>query len=97
LVARHRELAKGTVIWEVERGARITGRELARPFFRKHEYSVLPATQAPPFAAMQEYPAAVAGVKMGAYLDWMKSCYYISAHHAGGVARWTSGRWRPPG
>ena len=50
LVARHRELVKDTVIWEVERGVRITGRELARPFFRKHEYSVLPATQAPPLA-----------------------------------------------
>ena len=92
LVAAQRELVKDTVIWEVERGARITGRELTRAellrtqayervrvFFQKYEYFVLPVTQVPPFDVMQAYPTEIAGTKMDTYIDWMKSCYYISA------------------
>ena len=39
---------------------------------------VLPTTQVPPFDVEQPYPAEIAGVKMDTYIDWMKSCYYIS-------------------
>jgi amidase len=32
----------------------------------------------PPFPVDQDYPREIAGVKMTNYLDWMKSCYYIT-------------------
>jgi len=34
--------------------------------------------QLPPFPAEQEYPTLIAGQLMTNYLDWMKSCYYIT-------------------
>jgi amidase len=34
--------------------------------------------QVVPFPAEQEYPTLIAGELMGNYLDWMKSCYYIT-------------------
>ncbi len=34
--------------------------------------------QLPPFPVDTEYPTQIAGVKLGNYLDWMKSCYYVT-------------------
>jgi amidase len=34
--------------------------------------------QVPPFGIDQPYPTVIAGVPMTSYIDWMKSCYYIS-------------------
>jgi amidase len=48
-------------------------------FFERYEYFILPVTQVPPFDVTQPYPDTVAGVRMFTYIDWMKSCYYISA------------------
>jgi amidase len=33
----------------------------------------------PPFDVNVPYPAEVAGVRVVNYIDWMKSCWYISA------------------
>jgi amidase len=49
-----------------------------RQFFERYEFFVLPTVQVPPFDVEQPYPTEVAGVKMDTYIDWMKSCYYIS-------------------
>src|SRR6185437_2274507 len=38
-----------------------------------------PVTQLEPFPVEEEYPAEVAGVAMGSYLEWMRSCSRISA------------------
>ena len=35
-------------------------------------------TQVPPFDVTQEYPTEINGQPMGSYIDWMRSCYYIS-------------------
>jgi len=90
-VKNHRDLVKDTIIWEVERGARISGLELSRAetqhtalfermrlFFDRHSYFVLPTTQVPPFDINEPYVKAINGVKMETYIDWMKSCYFIS-------------------
>lgn len=87
----HRALMKDTVIWEVERGAKLTGPEMARAealksaiyhrmrvFFEKYEYLVLPVTQVPAFDLSQQYVSEIGGTKMETYIDWMKSCYFIS-------------------
>jgi len=91
LVATDRSRMKDTIRWELERAGRITANDVGRAevlrtdlshrmrqFFERHEFFVLPTVQVPPFDVDQPYPTAVAGVKMDTYIDWMKSCYYIS-------------------
>ena len=36
-------------------------------------------TQLPPFDVNTAYPTEIAGVRFNNYIDWMKSCWYISA------------------
>lgn len=92
LVRTKRDQIKDTVIEEVERGAKLTGPDVSRAellrtayyqrmrmFLEKYEYFVLPVTQVPAFDIMQPYVTEIAGVKLPTYVDWMKSCYYISA------------------
>ena len=52
--------------------------ERLRLFMERYDYLVLPATQVLPFDVGTEYPTEVAGVAMETYIDWMKSCYYVS-------------------
>jgi amidase len=90
-VARHHHLVKDTILWEIERGERLTANEIAwaevkrtelyhrmRQFMERYEFFVLPATQVPPFDVNQPYVTEIEGVPMDTYIDWMKSCYYIS-------------------
>jgi amidase len=87
---RHGQV-KETILWELERGERLTPQEIARTelirselyhrmrrFMEKYEFFVLPVAQVPPFDASQPYVTEVDGVAMETYIDWMKSCYYIS-------------------
>lgn len=82
---------KASVIREIERGARLTGPEIAdaetkrsRLFARvgqmmaNYDFLVLPVTQVPPFDLNQEHVTEIDGVKMESYIDWMRSCYFIS-------------------
>jgi len=88
---RHRDLVKDTILWEVERGLRLSAADVGnaeikrtelyhrmRAFMEPYEFFVLPVSQVPPFDVRQPYPTEIAGVKMETYIDWMKSCYYIS-------------------
>jgi amidase len=90
-VAGHRDEVKDTIRWELDRGERLTPGEIARALIRRtelfhrmrqfmdhYEFFVLPTTQVPPFDVGQPYPAAIDGVRMDTYIDWMKSCYFIS-------------------
>jgi amidase len=90
-VQSHRDQVKDTIIWEVERGAKLSGADVARAeslhsqvwnrmrvFLDKYEYFILPTTQVPPFDVNQPYPKEIEGVPMNTYIDWMKSCYFIS-------------------
>ena len=91
LVATERARLKDTILWELERASRITANEIGqaevmrtdlyhrmRQFFERHEFFVLPTAQVVPFDVDEPYPTEIAGVKMTTYIDWMKSCYYIS-------------------
>ena len=88
----HPDAFKDTLKHEIEEGLRLTGVDVARAetahgelwrrfqtFLEKHEYFVLPTTQLPPFDVNTSYPTEIAGVKFDSYIDWMKSCWYISA------------------
>src|SRR5690348_2152022 len=89
---QHPDAFKDTLKSEIEEGLRLTGADLARAeiahaqlwrgfqaFLEKYEYFVLPTTQLPPFDIKVPYPTEIAGVKFTSYIDWMKSCWYISA------------------
>jgi amidase len=90
-VGPHRDRVKDTIRWEIERGERLTANEIARAeikrttlyhrmrrFMTRYEFFVLPAVQVPPFDVSQPYVAAIEGVPMETYIDWMKSCYFMS-------------------
>ncbi|HYN11831.1 MAG TPA: amidase family protein, partial [Burkholderiales bacterium] len=91
LLKEHRDKLKDTVVWNVEEGRRRSAEDVARAealrtelfhrmrsFLEKYEFLVCPVNQLPPYPVETEWPREVAGVKMGNYLDWMKSCYYIT-------------------
>ena len=54
-----------------------------------------PTTQLPPFDVTTPYPSEIAGVKFTNYIDWMKSCWYISA--TGNPAASVPGGFTPEG
>jgi amidase len=89
---RNRDKLKDTVVWNVEEGAKLTGPQLARAevlrtrlyhrvrtFMERYEFLILPVSQVLPFDVTQEYVTQINGEKMGSYVDWMRSCYFISA------------------
>jgi len=91
LVERHRDQIKETVIWNVEEGRKLTGPQLSRAemkrtmlyhrvreFMEEYEYLILPVSQVPPFSITQEYITEINGAQMETYIDWMKSCYFIT-------------------
>ena len=88
----HPDAFKDTLKSEIEQGLRLTGADLAQAetahgllwrrfqaFLEKYEYFVLPTSQLPPFDVNTPYPTEIAGQKFDNYIDWMKSCWYISA------------------
>ncbi|MDP3001448.1 MAG: amidase [Bryobacterales bacterium] len=93
-VAQYRAQIKATVLEEVDLGAKLTGSEITKAdalrsalyqrvgeFFGKYEFFVLPVTQVPTFDIDQPYVTEIEGRKLGNYIDWMRSCYYISVLH----------------
>ncbi len=92
LLKDHRELIKSTVISEIEAGLMLTAMDVGRAeamrtayyhrvrtFMETYEFMIMPVNQVPPFDVGIEYPTEINGVHMETYIDWMKSCYYISA------------------
>jgi amidase len=91
LLKTHRDKLKDTVIWNIEQGLALTGERIGRAerlrtelfqrmraFLEKYEFLAGPVNQLPPFPVELEWPREIAGVRMENYLDWMKSCYYVT-------------------
>jgi amidase len=91
LLESHRDQIKDTVIWNIEEGKKLSGPQIARAeikrtalyhrvreFMETHEFLILPVSQVPPFDVRQRYITEINGTEMHTYIDWMKSCYYIS-------------------
>ena len=91
LLQTHRIQMKDTVVWNIEEGKKLSGPQIGRAerkrtelyhrlreFMEVYEFLILPVSQVPPFDVQQRYVAEINGVKMATYLDWMRSCYYIS-------------------
>jgi amidase len=49
-----------------------------REFMETYEFLICPVSQTPPFDVTQPYLTAINGVPMETYIDWMRSCYYIT-------------------
>ena len=92
MLRTHRDQLKDTVIWNIEEGMKLNaadvGRaevkraalfERVRKFMDTYEFMVFPVSQHPPFDVTQPYLTEVNGVPMETYIDWMRSCYYITA------------------
>jgi amidase len=91
LLQTQRHLMKDTVIWNTEAGQHITGPQLARieskrtelyhrvrEFMETYEFMICPVNQVPPFDVQQRYITEINGVQMETYIDWMRSCYFIT-------------------
>ena len=90
-IKTHRNLFKDTLIWNIEEGLKLSGEDVARAekartalhyrmtaFFEDFDFLVLPVSQVPPFDIETEYVTRINDTDMLTYIDWMKSCYYIT-------------------
>ena len=90
-LARHRDMIKDTVIWNIEQGLKLSGLEVSdaliqraalyhrvRRFFDRYDYLLLPVSQVVPFPTEDEWVKEVAGQEMKTYIDWMMSCSLIT-------------------
>jgi amidase len=91
MVREHPEWVKDTIKYEVAEAERLSAVDVARAitrqnrmydetreFFTRYEYFVLPVTQVSPFDVDTPYPTRVNDVAMTGYVDWMRSCWYIT-------------------
>jgi amidase len=91
MLRTHRAQMKDTVIWNIEEGVKLTGPQIGqaerkrtelyqrvRQFMEQYEFLILPVSQVPPFDVRQRYVTEINGSKLETYLDWMRSCYYIT-------------------
>jgi amidase len=82
---------KDTIVWNIERGRNLSAAEVGaverkrtrlyhrvREFMQTHEFLLLPVSQVPPFDINERYVREIEGVAMKTYIDWMKSCYFIT-------------------
>ena len=91
LATKHSHLIKDELRWEIEQGSHLTERHIQEAesdyanlvrrmaaFLEGYEFFVLPVSQILPFDVTQHWPRSIDGMEMTSYIDWMKSCYYIS-------------------
>ncbi len=91
LIRDRPEWVKDTIKFEVAEAERMTAADLGRAqarqgqmydqsrrFFERYDYFVLPVTQVAPFDVNVPYPTEIAGTRMTTYIDWMRSCWYVS-------------------
>jgi len=92
LIVKHKDKIKETVIWNADEGKKLSGPDLSRvevkrtslyhrmrEFMEKFDFLIIPVSQVPPFDVKKRYVEKINDAKMETYIDWMKSCYYISA------------------
>jgi amidase len=91
LIRQRPEWVKDTIKYEVEQAERARGADISRAltrqaqmfeqsrlFFERYTYYILPVTQVEPFDVDTPYPTEIAGTAMSSYVDWMRSCWYVT-------------------
>jgi len=92
LLREHRDRLGPNVAWNIERGLELSSGELSRAtalraalaqrvgeFFATAEVLACPVSQVAPFDVTLDWVHEIDGVPQRTYLDWMASCYLISA------------------
>ncbi len=82
---------KETLIWNIEAGRALSAEAVGeaelhrtelyhriRVFLERYEFLLAPVVQVPPFDLETEWVREIDGVAMETYIDWMRSCFYIS-------------------
>ncbi len=85
------EQLKDTLIWNIDAGRALDGDQIVRAelrrgallarfnaFLERYQFLLAPVVQVPPFSVEQEWVREIDGVAMETYIDWMRSCFYIS-------------------
>jgi len=91
LIQQQPDWVKDTIKYEVAQAERVSGADVgralarqtrmydqSRQFFERYQYFVLPVTQVEPFDVDTPYPTEIAGTAMTTYIDWMRSCWYVT-------------------
>ena len=91
LLNTHSGKVKDTIIWNIKEGIKLRGPQIGqaelkrteiyhrvRKFMEAYEFLIFPVNQVLPFDVTQRYVAEINGAKMETYIDWMKSCYYVT-------------------
>ena len=84
LLDAHRDQLKPEVIWNIEKGLKLTGAEIARAeaqrvrmfhdmaaFFDSYDLLLCPTTIVPPYPVEQRYVTECDGVTFDNYVDWL--------------------------
>ena len=92
LLTAHPGLLKPALEWNIQQGAELTADDVSTAwrlqaelferfadYFSEYDVLVLPVSQVVPFDADLEYPQVIESVAQETYLDWMRSCYFVSA------------------
>jgi amidase len=91
LLETRRDEMKDTVVWNIEQGAKLTGPQVGRAerkrtelyhrvrgFMEQYAFLAAPVVQVLPFDVNKPWVTEINGQRMETYLDWMKSCYFIT-------------------
>ena len=91
VLARHREVLKPEVVWNIEEGLKLTAVELAEAeadrarfrltmleFLDRHGVLITPAAPVEPFPVEQRYVEAIDGRKLETYIDWLVLGYAVT-------------------
>jgi len=91
LLREHRELLKPEVVWNIERGMKLTLDDMERAenhrvalsqrylaFFDKYDLLLTPATVVAPYPIENRYVAEVNGHKFSNYVEWLAIAYAIT-------------------
>jgi amidase len=92
LLASHPDLVGPNVTWNIRRGMELTAADLSRAtvlratlaerisaFFADVDVLACPVSQVAPFDVTLDWVHEINGRPLQTYLDWMASCYLISA------------------
>lgn len=91
LLENHRDNLKPEVVWNIEKGFRLTAVEImtaehqraelmsrASAFFNTYDILLCPTTIVPPFPIGQRYVKSCNGVSFDTYVDWLAIAYAIT-------------------
>jgi amidase len=91
LLERHRDQLKPELVWNIEKGLRLTGDEIARAermrgayyhrtiaFFQDYDLLLCPTVVAPPFDVNIRYLTEIDGVAFDSYISWLVLTFAIT-------------------